>query len=239
MGTGNSFGCDRHRFVDLFDCRRPPAFLRHRRRCWQCDTDIYTGIDYRRGKSVRENGNDPSGGSIKVPSGRNQISGQGVIEAGDTDVFIADTAVTASSEVIVTPTSSDGRAARGYRYKGGERLRCQRHGIRRRNLFPSPGFCRHVRCEILRLLVESGRFKLGWEFNFGNAGRLPQFRRRAVTPTDRRRQCFIGFGTTRYCGCFCRRPRCTRLILQVRPGIRIETTATTSTPAVSDAAARG
>lgn len=40
-----------------------------------------------------------------MPSGRNQISGQGVIGAGDTDVFIADTAVKASSEVIVTPTS--------------------------------------------------------------------------------------------------------------------------------------
>ena len=44
-------------------------------------------------------------GSITVPSGENQISGQGVLEAGETDVFVANTSVTSSSEIMVTPTS--------------------------------------------------------------------------------------------------------------------------------------
>lgn len=45
------------------------------------------------------------GGSIVVPSGQNQISGQGTLAVGESDVFIADTAVTSSSQIIVTPTS--------------------------------------------------------------------------------------------------------------------------------------
>lgn len=45
------------------------------------------------------------GGSITVPQGQNQISGQGLLQAGDSEVFIANTAVTSSSEVIVTPTT--------------------------------------------------------------------------------------------------------------------------------------
>jgi hypothetical protein len=45
------------------------------------------------------------GGSIVVPQGQNQISGQGLLAPDDTDVFIANTSVTSSSEVIVTPTS--------------------------------------------------------------------------------------------------------------------------------------
>ena len=45
------------------------------------------------------------GGSIAVPRGQNQISGQGSLGAGATDVFIANTAVASSSEIILTPTS--------------------------------------------------------------------------------------------------------------------------------------
>ncbi len=45
------------------------------------------------------------GGSIRVPEGQNQISGQGILAAGDSDVFIANTSVTSSSEIIITPTS--------------------------------------------------------------------------------------------------------------------------------------
>jgi hypothetical protein len=46
------------------------------------------------------------GGSITVPQGQNQISGQGSLAAGASEVFIANTAVTSSSQIIVTPTSA-------------------------------------------------------------------------------------------------------------------------------------
>ncbi|MGC9599438.1 MAG: hypothetical protein ABSE18_03575 [Minisyncoccia bacterium] len=45
------------------------------------------------------------GGSIAVPKGANQMSGDGEIGAGVTDVFVPNTLLTSSSEVIVTPTS--------------------------------------------------------------------------------------------------------------------------------------
>ena len=45
------------------------------------------------------------GGSIAVPQGQNQIAGQGSLPAGSSEVFIANTSVTSSSQIIVTPTS--------------------------------------------------------------------------------------------------------------------------------------
>jgi hypothetical protein len=45
------------------------------------------------------------GGSLTVPNGANQISGSGTLATGDTEVFIANTAVTSSSDIIVTPTT--------------------------------------------------------------------------------------------------------------------------------------
>jgi hypothetical protein len=45
------------------------------------------------------------GGSINVPSGQNEISGQAMLPAGATSVFIANTSVATSSDILITPTS--------------------------------------------------------------------------------------------------------------------------------------
>lgn len=45
------------------------------------------------------------GGSLKVPTGANQLAGKDWLNAGVTDVFIPNTAITSSSQVVITPTS--------------------------------------------------------------------------------------------------------------------------------------
>jgi hypothetical protein len=48
------------------------------------------------------------GGSLTVPSGANQIAGESWLDAGASDVFVSNSAITSSSNVIVTPNTPVG-----------------------------------------------------------------------------------------------------------------------------------